>query len=271
VIMQGSGTFGVESVLSSSVPASGGKVIIFSNGSYGDRMAKMCIVHRIPHVVVRISERLPVLVPDVEKALAAHADATHVAIVHHETTAGVLNPIADIGRALRVVRPDITYIVDSMSAFGAYPVDMAAGGAHETVDFLVSSSNKCIEGVPGFSYSICSAKALAACEGRARSLALDLFEQAAVLRKTRQFRFTPPTHALLAFRQALREHKEGGGAPGRLARYHGNFRILKDGMAALGFSLYVAEGPYQGCIISTFLWPDDAKFSFERKCWEVER
>lgn len=257
VLMQGSGTFGVESVLGSSVPR-GGKLLVAINGAYGERMVKMARVLGIalaePLVV---HERLPLRAADVVAAAAADPSITHVALVHHETTAGVLNPVHDIGVGLAALPRPPTFIVDSMSAFGAYEVDVAASRVH----FLVSSSNKCIEGVPGFSYAIAERSALAACAGVARSLSLDLHAQWAGLAANGQFRFTPPTHALLAFNQALQEHAEEGGAAGRLARYAANHAALLRGMRALGFEAYVAP-EHAGCIITTFLVPDDPRFRF---------
>ena len=136
-------------------------------------------------------------------------------------------------------------------------MDLAASRIH----FLVSSSNKCIEGVPGFSFALCQAAALGACAGGARSLSLDLHAQWAGLAGNGQFRFTPPTHALLAFRAALAEHAAEGGAPGRLARYAANHAALLRGMRALGFEPYV-QGSAAGCIITTFLVPAHPAFSF---------
>lgn len=215
VIMQGSGSFGVEAVLGATLPRTGGKLLVAENGAYGKRMARMASLFGVPVVTLSFPERAPVDVAAVVGAVDADAGITHVATVHHETTAGVLNPAAELGVALAGVRGgSVTYVLDSMSAFGAYPLDMAAARVH----FLVSSSNKNIEGVPGFSYALCHAGALAQCAGNARSVSLDLHEQWRGLEATGQFRFTPPTHTMLAFRQALREHAAEGGSAGRLAR-----------------------------------------------------
>ena len=258
VITQGSGTFGVESVIGSVVPKTGGKLLVASNGAYGDRMVKIAKVLGIPVDFISFHERGPV---DVNKVLArvkSDSATTHVAVVHHETTAGVLNDIHSLGEGLRQINPKLTYIVDSMSAFGAYPVHLEKSNIH----FLVSSSNKCIEGVPGFSYTLASRERLEGSKNNARSLSLDLYEQWRGLEATGEFRFTPPVHALLAFKQALVELEEHGGAPGRLERYQNNAKTLVDGMRALGFSPYVDESN-QGCIITTFLVPDDPKFNFK--------
>ena len=258
VLTAGSGTFGVESVLGSSVPRAGGKLLVAANGAYGERMLAMAGTLGIPLAPpLRFHERRAVEAEAVVAAARADPGVTHVAVVHHETTAGVLNPVAAIGRGLAALPSAPRFIVDSMSAFGAYPAPVADWRAH----FVVSSSNKCIEGVPGFSFALCEAGALRECKGNARSLSLDLHAQWAGLAGSGQFRFTPPTHALLAFDAALAQHEAGGGAAGRLRRYAANHRVLLEGMAALGFAPYV-DADAAGCIITTFLVPRDPRFRF---------
>jgi 2-aminoethylphosphonate-pyruvate transaminase len=179
-----------------------------------------------------------------------------VAVVHCETTSGIMNPIQAIGEAVH--RHSRRYFVDSMSAFGAVPVDMEA--CH--IDFLVSSANKCIEGVPGFAFAICRRAALLATEGLSRTVSLDLYAQWKGLEQNGQFRFTPPTHALLAFDQALLELEAEGGVRGRGQRYRENHEVLSRGMNELGFTEYVPR-ELQGDIITSFPYPADPHFCFE--------
>jgi 2-aminoethylphosphonate-pyruvate transaminase len=260
VLMQGSGTFAVESVISSVVPDSG-KLLILANGAYGERIGKMCEVHRIPYDILRYGERGAPNAADAAAAVEADPSITHVATIHHETTSGALNPVQEIGDAIKAVRPELTYIVDSMSAFGCYDIGLGEGKDGQSVDYLVSSSNKCIEGVPGFAFAIAKRDKLLETEGVARTLSLDLLAQWQGLEKDGQFRFTPPTHALLAFQAAMDEHKAEGGVAGRRARYEHNAKILVDGMAEMGFKPYLDDA-IQGCVITTFLFPDDANFDF---------
>ena len=121
-----------------------------------------------------------------------------VCVVHCETSSGVMNDIETIGSKVRELQPDAFYFVDAMSSFGAVPITLS------NVDFIVSSANKCLQGVPGFSYAISRRSALARCEGNCRSLSLDLVDQERGLATSGQFRFTPPTHTILAFRQAVK-------------------------------------------------------------------
>jgi 2-aminoethylphosphonate-pyruvate transaminase len=230
--MQGSGTYAVESVFASTVRPDG-KVLVIVNGAYGHRIAHMCAMLHIDCESLVFPENQALDLTRIEAKLSAGA-FTDVAVVHCETTTGIFNPIDAIGGLVRAV--GARYIVDAMSSFGAVPIDIA--GAR--IDYLVSSANKCIEGVPGFGFVIACREALMETEGRARSLSLDLLAQWKGLEANGQFRFTPPTHALLAFHQALLELDAEGGVVGRGARYRANYETLVAGMRALGFEEYLA-------------------------------
>jgi len=255
VLMQGSGTFAVEAVLSSAISPHG-RLLAIVNGSYGERIAAIARRHRIETVVLKYAENALPDVREIEATLQADPDLEMVAVVHCETTSGVVNPIEEIGRAVRAAHR--RYFVDSMSAFGAVPFDFL--GCH--VDYLVSSANKCIEGVPGFGFCLCRRAALEAAEGWARTLSLDLLAQWRGLEKNGQFRFTPPTHALLAFDQALAELEAEGGVVGRAQRYRENHETLVAGMRRLGFREYV-PAELQGYIITSFRYPEHPQFNFD--------
>ena len=255
ILLQGSGTFGVEAVFATCVPPNG-KVAVLANGAYGERMALMLQHLKIDHLVLRTPENTPNDPAALDRALAADTTITHVAIVHCETTTGLLNPIAEAGRVVKSHRRG--YIVDAMSSFAAIPIDFAAAG----IDYLISSANKCIEGVPGFSFVICRREALLACEGYARCLSLDLLDQLKGFDKNGQFRYTPPTHSLLAFEQAMKELEYEGGVAGRGARYRRNHETLVKGMKQLGFRPYLNPA-VQSYIITSFSYPDSESFAFD--------
>ncbi|HTO81488.1 MAG TPA: 2-aminoethylphosphonate--pyruvate transaminase [Methylomirabilota bacterium] len=256
VPVQGSGTFAVEAMLGTFVPKAG-KVLILINGAYGKRAAKICDYAGRAHVDLEWAEDQPVDPARTEAALAADPAITHVFVVHCETTSGVLNPIAEVARV--VARAGRRLLIDSMSAFGALPLD-----AREIAfDAVAASSNKCIEGVPGVGFVIASKAALAAAKGNAHSLALDLHDQWTAMEKNAQWRFTPPIHVIVAFEQALREHEAEGGVAGRGARYRRNCKTLVDGMRALGFETLLPDH-LQAPIIVTFHMPADPRFVFER-------
>jgi 2-aminoethylphosphonate-pyruvate transaminase len=252
VLMQGSGTFAIESAISSAIPRDG-RLLVLVNGAYGRRIVEMARVHGIEVESVETPENRKISPEAVTERLAG---VTHVAVVHCETTTGIVNPIAEIGE--RVARAGATYIVDAMSSFGAIPIDLAAVHA----DFLISSANKCIEGVPGFGFVLARRSRLMAAKGCARTLSLDLHAQWQGLENGGQFRFTPPTHALLAFHQALRELDAEGGVEGRAARYRRNHEALANGMAAMGFEAYLAPED-QSYIITTYRYPANPEFRFE--------
>jgi 2-aminoethylphosphonate-pyruvate transaminase len=253
VLIPGSGTYGVESVLGSAVPTDG-RLLVLANGAYGERMATIAGRLRLAHEVLRFPEERPIEPAAVDGALAR--GFSHVALVHCETSSGLLNPVDAVGDV--ATRRGSRLLVDAMSSFGAVPLDLAGSA----VDFLVSSSNKCLEGVPGCAFVLARRQALLATEGHARSLSLDLFDQWRGLETNGQFRFTPPVQVLLALDQALAElHDEGGvGARGR--RYRANQRCLVEGMRALGFLPFLPE-EHQGPIITAFRYPRDPRFDFE--------
>ncbi len=254
VIMQGSGTFGIESVISSITPPTG-KWLMLINGAYGRRMAQIAAVHRIPTTRLAFSENRTPTPADVAAALAADPSITHVGVVHCETTTGIFNPVVAIGDV--VFQHGRQYVVDAMSSFGAVPLNLA----ESHIDYLISSANKCIEGVPGFSFVLARQAALLETRGWARTLSLDLWAQWQGLEANGQFRFTPPTHALLAFGQALAELAAEGGVAGRAARYRHNYEVLVAGMRQLGFCEYLDPAD-QGYIITSFYYPTHPRFSF---------
>lgn len=255
VIMQGSGTFGIESVISSAIGPND-TLAVLVNGAYGERIVKMAVVHKLKHHVLRFAEDAIVTAEATAKFLDEHPDITHVACIHSETTTGLFNPVGEVGAVCHAKGK--VFIVDAMSSFGGVEMDMKA----MNIDYLVSSSNKCIEGVPGFAFILAKKSELEKTKGQARSLSLDLYDQWAGLEASGQFRFTPPTLSIMAFRQALRELDQEGGIAAREGRYRENKRILDEGMAALGFKEYLSRD-IQGHIITSFLYPEVAWFKFE--------
>ena len=256
VIMQGSGTFAIEAALGSFCPSGENKTLVVANGAYGDRAAK--ILEKIGRPAIKI-DKGDSAVPSVDEVVALLDEdtaITHVWVIHCETTSGIVNPIADIARAVKAMGK--VYMVDAMSSFGALPLDMSDG-----IDVMVSSSNKCIEGVPGFSYVLVKRALLSASKGKSHSVVLDLHDQWMGLQNNGQFRFTPPTHALVAFHQAMKEHAQEGGVAARGARYQRNAQILIKGMRDMGFSTLLNDNE-AGPIIQTFLTPRDPNFDFEQ-------
>ncbi|MFL5259153.1 MAG: 2-aminoethylphosphonate--pyruvate transaminase [Hyphomicrobiales bacterium] len=257
VIVQGSGTFAIEAALGSLCPDRRRKTLVVINGAYGERAAKILERLERPYETINKGDNATITVEDVSSMLDADHAISHVFLVHCETTSGIVNPLAEI--ALAAKQRGKTVIADAMSSFGAIPVGMDAEG----IDVLVSSSNKCIEGVPGFSYVIAKRLLLEASLGKSHSVVLDLYDQWKGLEKNGQFRFTPPTHALVAFHQALKEHEAEGGVEARGARYRRNAAVLVRGMRELGFETLLPDGE-AGPIIQTFLTPRDLNFDFEK-------
>src|SRR5271157_2205212 len=256
VLMQGSGTFAIESVISSVLPREG-KLLVLVNGAYGYRMAKIARTLGIATETLVFPEWRPVDPVEARQALARDRAITHVGTIHCETSTGIMNPVREIGEVVK--DQGRVFIVDAMSSFAGMPLGVGSWG----IDFLVSSANKCVQGVPGFGFVLARRELLLKAKNRARSLSLDLVSQWKGLEGDGQFRFTPPTHVLLAFWQALEELDREGGISGRAARYAANQKVLVEGMKELGFDAYLAS-EHQGYIITSFRYPKHPNFDFSR-------
>jgi 2-aminoethylphosphonate-pyruvate transaminase len=254
VPMQGSGTFSVEAAVNTLVPRTG-HVLVLINGAYGTRFAKLTQMMGRRVSVFQTAEEVPTTATDVERLLAGDASITHVGLVHCETSTGILNPLREIAEV--VARRCRSLIVDAMSSFAAIPIDAQA----MPFDALVAASGKCVEGPPGMGFVIARKSALERCAGNSTSLSLDLFDQWQYMEKTTQWRYTPPTHVLVAFAAALEAFVTEGGQPARLARYTRNCETLVRGMAELGFRPFL-DPRIQAPIIVTFHAPADSRYTF---------
>jgi 2-aminoethylphosphonate-pyruvate transaminase len=256
VPLQGSGTYAVEAMLGTFVPRDG-KVLVLSNGAYGLRAARtMTYLGRKKHLLDK-GDYLPPRGEEVAEILRNDPEITHVLAIHCETSSGILNPIAEISEAAYAAGRKL--LIDSMSAFGAIPLDPVS----IRYEAMVSSANKCIEGVPGFGFVIARKSELEAAKGNSHSLSLDLHDQWAHMEKTGQWRFTPPTHVVAAFLEALRMHEAEGGVAARGARYTRNRDAVVSGMRALGFETLL-DDRWLSPIIVTFFCPADPAFGFDR-------
>ncbi len=255
VPMQGSGSFSVEAMLGTFIPTSG-KALVLSNGAYGQRLAQTLQYLNRDYSVLDKGDYLPPRGEMVAQMLAQDPAITHVVAIHCETSSGILNPIEEISQATYAAGRAL--LIDSMSAFGALPLD----ANQIRYEALVSSANKCIEGVPGFGFVIACKSALEASKGNSHSLCLDLHAQWAHMNKTGQWRYTPPTHVVAAFLEALRAHEAEGGVAARGARYSQNRDVIVEGMRSLGFETLLKDR-WLSPIIVTFFCPADPKFKFE--------
>lgn len=255
VLMQGSGTFGVESVLNS-VIGEDDTLLVAANGAYGERMEDIAKHAGLHYLIYREEYSEVPSAEKIGKILQENPEITHVSMVHSETTSGILNDIASVSKVVKDAGK--TFIVDAMSSFGGVDIRVGELG----IDFIISSANKCIQGVPGFSFIICRKDKLAECEGKAKSLSLDLYDQWKTMDKDGKWRFTSPTHSVLAFAQALRELEEEGGIPARSKRYQENNHLLISRMKEMGIRPYIGS-QHQGPIITTFYYPEHCDFSFQ--------
>lgn len=256
VPVQGSGSFAVEAMLGSFVPRDG-RVLVLANGAYGLRAATTLDYLGRQKVLLDKGDYLPPRGDEVAGILARDPAITHVLAIHCETSSGILNPIDEIAEATEAAGRRL--LIDAMSSFGA----IALEPARIRFEALVSSANKCIEGVPGFGFVLARHEALEAARGNSHSLSLDIHAQWAHMEATGQWRFTPPTHVVAAFLAALEAHQAEGGVTGRGARYGRNRDVLVAGMREAGFETLL-EARWLSPIIVTFFCPEDPGFSFDR-------
>jgi len=255
VPLQGSGTFSVEAAVATLVPREG-HVLVLDNGAYCKRAAKLTSLMGRKCTVMGFDDAEPVSPQALEKKLADDRSITHVLMIHCETGAGVWNPLQQVADVC--AKHERGLIVDAMSSFGALPID-----ARETrFDALVAASGKCLEGVPGMGFVFIRKAVLDSCAGNSQSLAMDLHDQHVYMEKTGQWRFTPPTHVVVALAEAIAQFEEQGGQPARLARYTRNYQALIDGMSRLGFLPFL-DPKVQAPIIVTFHAPGDARYDFK--------
>ncbi|TLZ10258.1 MAG: 2-aminoethylphosphonate--pyruvate transaminase [Gammaproteobacteria bacterium] len=255
VPMQGSGTFSVEAAVGTLVPRAG-HVLVPQNGAYCQRIARICRVLGRRLTTIDYAENTQVAAADIERALRADPSITHVALVHCETSTGILNPLEEVAQV--VSRHGRGLIVDAMSSFGALEIDART----TPFDAVVAASGKCLEGPPGMGFVIVRREPLERCEGNCHSLSLDLHDQWVYMKKTTQWRYTPPTHVVAAFDAAIAQYLEEGGLVARGARYAQNCRTLIEGMSRLGLKSFLPAA-IQAPIIVTFFAPDSPRYVFQ--------
>ena len=256
VPIQGSGTFAIESMIGS-LTNNKSKILILINGSYGQRMKKICSYISRDCITYEVAEHEIHNHNKIESLIDENKDLTHIFTVYCETTSGILNPIQSISDLAK--KKNISLFIDAMSAFGALPLD-----SKETYfDAVAASSNKCLEGVPGVGFILVRKSVLKSSKNNSHSLSLDLYDQWISMEKNGQWRFTPPTHVLAAFNQALFEHQKEGGTKGRHERYSKNCKIICKRMADLGFK-QLLPNEIQAPIIITFLQPKNVNFEFKK-------
>lgn len=254
VPVQGSGTFAVEATLGTLIPPQA-KTLVLMNGAYGQRIGKILDYMGRHYITLDKGDYEPPRAHEVEAILNDNPDIAYVTLIHCETSSGILNPVAEIAEC--VARLGRHLIIDAMSSFGAIEINA------EELPFaaLISSANKCFEGVPGFGFALIQRDLLQQSKGQAHSLSLDLYDQWHYMEQTRQWRFTPPTHTVAAFMQALDEHAAEGGVAGRCQRYLNNQQTLVTGMRQLGFETLLDDA-WLSPIIVTFFAPKATGYDF---------
>ena len=254
VLMQGSGTASVEAVLGGAI-GQDESVLIIDNGAYGKRMVEICRTLKLNHKTLKFNE---VELPDIS-AIEYELETgqfTHLAMVHCETTTGMLNPIREVAELCK--SKEIAFILDAMSSFGGIEFDIG----ELDIAFMISSANKCIQGVPGFGFILAKREEILKCKGRAKSVSLDIYSQWKTMEECNgKWRFTSPTHVVRAFAQALNELEGEGGITARAQRYRLNQSKLCEGMKRLGFQPLLPDQLHSS-IITSFYSPNAESYDF---------
>jgi 2-aminoethylphosphonate aminotransferase len=254
ILIGGSGTAGMDTVLNS---VALGKVLIINNGAYGERFVNIAKAYSLNFKEVVFNWDEEINLKKIEDELIKDKEIKSVVAVHHETTTGILNPIKEIGEIAK--KHNCAFIVDAISSFAGIPFNIKEW----KIDFMISSSNKCIQGMPGVCFIVCKKDELEKTKDHPKkSFYLNLYTNYEYFKKNKQTPFTPPVQTLYALRKAIDEFiKEG--AENRHQRYMENNKILVEGMEGLGFKK-IFKSFKESRLLTTFWEPEDKNYSFQR-------
>jgi len=241
----GSGTLAVESMVSSALP-DGKKLLVINNGVYGERMLRMAEAHRIPTVELRYDWTQRPDLGQIESALRDDPAIHAVALVHHETTTGLLNLVTEVGAITR--RAGLWLLLDAVSSLAAEDLDLV----HDSVDLCACTANKCIQGIPGVSFVLVRNEAMAAMvqyPRRSLYLHLPLHWEA---QEKRSVPFTPSVQTWYALDEALDELLEETVAK-RVQRHHVAAQLLREGFTRLGLKTLLPAAHQSNTLTSLFL------------------
>ena len=255
VLFAGSGTAAMDSAISSVIPPNK-KILIIINGAYGIRFAEIARTYNIEVVELKFEFGKKIELEMIEDILKKDFEIACIAATHHETTVGILNPIKEIGKISK--KYEKTFIVDTISSFAGVPIDIK----EFNIDFMMSTSNKCIQGMAGVAFIICKKEALEKLRSiKSRNYYLDLYKQYEYLEKNSQTRFTPPVQVIYALKQAINEFFEEG-AENRIKRYRENYQVLKSGLIKLGFKFLMGDDVVESNILTTIYYLNHPNFDF---------
>tara|TARA_B100000315_G_C14523117_1_gene562528 strand:- start:177 stop:1289 length:1113 start_codon:yes stop_codon:yes gene_type:complete len=256
VLFGGSGTAGMDAVINS-VVAPNKKILIINNGAYGERMAKIAKAYSIPYIELKFEYDTLPDIKKIEEILKNDKDVACVSMVHHETTTGMLNPVKEVGKIAK--KYDCVFVVDTISSFAGIPFDII----DYQIDFMISTSNKCIQGMAGCCFIICKKDELEKIKDYPRkSFYLNLYAQYGFFKEKGEMQFTPPVQVIYALKQAIIEFEKEG-AENRYRRYLKSCKTLVNGMEELGFKRLL-NGCEESHILTTFLEPENPNYNFDK-------
>lgn len=256
VLLTASGTGGVEATLSSVIPHDK-KVLILDNGAYGKRMTEICEALGISAITLKFPWGEPVDLALVEKTIKENTDLHAIAFIHHETTVGLLNHVAPITTLAK--KYQLKTILDAMSSFAG----MEINADHENIDYLVSSSNKCIQGMAGISFVIAKKEELQSLKNIVgKNYYFNLYRNFKSQEFDNQSLFTPAVQVAYALHQATIEFFQEG-PKNRYTRYENNYETLKKGIKELGLEFLVNEN-HHAKLLTAIVEPTHPNYSFDK-------
>jgi 2-aminoethylphosphonate aminotransferase len=256
VLFGGSGTAADEAMLSSAVGED--FVVIINNGAYGKRMCEIAEAYEMNYIEFKSSPFEAVDLKALEQVIGnSKVKMSHLFVVHHETTTGLLNDIKAIGAICKKYNVDM--LVDAMSSFAGIPINME----DMNISYLASSSNKCIQGMAGISFVIVRLEALLKLKNaKRRNYYLNLYKQYEFFKQNYQMRFTPPVQTLYALKQAIIEAKEET-IEKRHDRYVKAWETLIAGLDRLGLKHLVALENHSR-LLTTVVEPEAEQYDFDK-------
>ncbi len=251
VLLTGSGTAAMEAMVTSLVPRNG-KLLVIENGVYGERIAKIAKIHAINYTRLQHPWGAEIDIKQLVRLLDENHDITHLAVVHHETTTGRLNNLAELAGICQPRK--IKLLIDAVSSFGAEELNFEAWG----ITACAATANKCLHGVPGTSFVILRRDALPAPDTIPRTLYLEL---GTYCQQQDQggTPFTQSVQTFYAIAEALQEMEEAGGWRARHVHYHQLANIVQDGLIAMGITPLLPPGN-SSVVLNAYYLPENVSY-----------
>ncbi len=228
-----------------------GKILLVNNGKYSERLKKIIQRYKLPLLELKFDPYKPIDPKEIEKPLKRDSKITHIVMVHHETTTGMIAPLKAIGRLAKKYNKIL--IADTVSSFGGYKIDVKV----DNLSFCTVNANKCLESFPGISFVIANKSELKKMKGKFRSFYFDLYNHWE-LEERGETPFTPAVQLFFALDKALEELMKEG-VENRIKRYQKNAERMRAGLKRLGFK-FILPDAMQSNIVTAICLPKNMDY-----------